>query len=205
MRLYRLLLLVFAALLPWSAGAAPGTVLVLGDSLSAGFGISPEQGWVRLLAERIEARGLPWRVVNASISGDTTRGGLARLPELLAREKPALVILELGGNDGLRGLPLAELQGNLSRMIDAAKGTGARVLLLGMRIPPNYGPRYTERFHATYAELAERHGIPCVEFFLDGVAGEPALMQGDGIHPNAAAQQRLLENVWPTLVPMLRG
>lgn len=201
-RLRRVLLLL-ALLAPWPALAAPA-LLVLGDSLSAAFGIDTRSGWVSLLAERLAARGLDLRVVNASISGDTTAGGLARLPPLLAEHRPRVVVIELGGNDGLRGLPLPVVRGNLENLIRASRDAGARVLLLGMRIPPNYGPRYTEAFHALYADLAQRYEVPLVPFFLDGVAAQPGLIQDDGIHPRAEAQPRLLDNVWPALEPLLR-
>lgn len=199
----RRLLLLLALLAPWPALAAPA-LLVLGDSLSAAFGIDTRSGWVSLLAERLAARGLDLRVVNASISGDTTAGGLARLPPLLAEHRPRVVVIELGGNDGLRGLPLPVVRGNLEGLIRASRDAGARVLLLGMRIPPNYGPRYTEAFHTLYADLAQRYEVPLVPFFLDGVAAQPGLMQDDGIHPRAEAQPRLLDNVWPALEPLLR-
>ncbi|MDQ2695704.1 MAG: arylesterase [Pseudomonadota bacterium] len=185
------------------AKAAEPVILVLGDSLSAAFGMPLEQGWVSLLQQRLRASGLPHRVVNASISGDTTRGGLARLPDALARHRPDIVILELGGNDGLRGLPLAEMEKNLAAMIGLSRAAGARVVLVEMRIPPNYGPVYSEKFRAVYADLARRHDLPLVPFFLDGVATDAALMQEDGIHPRADAQARLLDNVWPTLEPLL--
>ncbi len=189
-----------------STHAAPAPViLVFGDSLSAAYGIDPEAGWTALLQRRLERLGLPHRVANASISGDTTAGGLARLAAALERHRPSLVILELGANDGLRGLSLAAAKDNLGRMIDLAREAGAGVLLVGMRMPPNLGPRYTEKFHALYRELADEKGVPLVPFLLDGVARDPALMQGDGLHPNAAAQPRLLDNVWPWLEPLLAG
>lgn len=199
----RRLLLLLALLAPWPALAAPA-LLVLGDSLSAAFGIDTRSGWVSLLAERLAARGLDLRVVNASISGDTTAGGLARLPPLLAEHRPRVVVIELGGNDGLRGLPLPVVRDNLEGLIRASRDAGARVLLLGMRIPPNYGPRYTEAFHTLYADLAQRYEVPLVPFFLDGVAARPGLIQDDGIHPRAEAQPQLLDNVWPALEPLLR-
>jgi acyl-CoA thioesterase-1 len=185
------------------AAAAEPVILVLGDSLSAGYGIALSESWVSRLEQRLRERGLPQRVVNISISGDTTRGGLARLPAALQQHRPAIVILELGANDGLRGLPLKELQDNLSAMIEQCQQAGARVLLTGMRIPPNYGPRYTQKFQATFAELAERYRLALVPFLLEGVAGDPALVQDDGIHPRAEAQERILENVWSVLAPLL--
>ncbi|RMM04383.1 Acyl-CoA thioesterase I [Pseudomonas syringae] len=160
-------------------------------------------GWVSLLEQRLKAEGYTDKVVNASISGDTSAGGQARLPALLAEHKPALVILELGGNDGLRGQQPAQLQQNLSSMIDSSRAAGAKVLLLGMQIPPNYGPRYTTAFKEVYSHLAEEKKVPFVPFFLEGVGGVPGLMQADGLHPAAAAQGKLLENVWPSLKPLL--
>ena len=190
-------------LLLLSQGAVAGTVLIVGDSISAAFGLDTRVGWVSKLQERLRKEGYDDKVVNASISGDTSAGGQARLPALLAEHKPELVILELGGNDGLRGQQPAQLQQNLSSMIDAARGAGARVLLLGMRIPPNYGPRYTKAFEEVYSTLAEEKQVPWVPFFLEGVGGVPELMQPDGLHPAAAAQDKLLENVWPALKPLL--
>ena len=183
--------------------AAAGTVLIVGDSISAAFGLDTRQGWVSLLEQRLKSEGFTDKVVNASISGDTSAGGQARLPALLAEHKPELVILELGGNDGLRGQPPAQLQQNLASMIDSSRASGAKVLLLGMQLPPNYGARYTKAFAEVYSNLAEEKKIPLVPFFLEGVGGIPELMQADGIHPAAVAQGKLLENVWPTLKPLL--
>ncbi|MDX5371034.1 MAG: arylesterase [Pseudomonadaceae bacterium] len=191
------------ALLLWAQGALAGTVLVVGDSISAAFGLDTRQGWVALLEQRLRDEGFTHRVVNASISGDTSAGGLARLPALLAEHRPQLVIVELGGNDGLRGQPPAQLQQNLASMIDQSRAAGARVLLLGMQLPPNYGRRYTQAFAKVYADLAQSKQVALVPFFLEGVGGEPGMMQGDGIHPMAAAQPRMLENVWSTLRPLL--
>ncbi len=179
----------------------PRTLLVLGDSLSAEHGLDRGQGWVALLAARVAARG--WRVVNASISGETTAGGRERLPALLASGKPRLVVIELGGNDGLRGLDLERTRDNLAQMARAARGSGASVLVLGMRLPPNYGQRYTERFAAIYREVAGSEDAVLVPFLLAGVGGRMELMQPDGIHPRAVAQPALLENVWPYLEPLL--
>jgi acyl-CoA thioesterase-1 len=190
-------------LLAWPAAA--GTVLVLGDSLSAGYGLPAGQGWVNLLEQRLEQQDLSWRVVNDSISGDTTAGGLARLPATLERHQPDVLLIALGANDGLRGLSLAEMKNNLEAMIAEAGAAGARVLLIGMRMPPNYGPRYTERFSAIYRELANRHQLPLVPFLLERVALDPALMLSDNLHPNAAAQPLLLDTVWPVLQPLLDG
>ncbi|MBK8181999.1 MAG: arylesterase [Candidatus Competibacteraceae bacterium] len=193
-----------AVLLSLSARAETPTILVLGDSLSAGYGISAEQGWVKRLQDRLVERGFPHRVVNASISGDTTSGGLSRLPAALERERPAIVILELGANDGLRGQPPMAMSHNLARMIELAQQAGAKVLLAEMRIPPNYGPTYTQKFHATFAELAQHYAIPLIPFLLEGIAGDPALTQEDGLHPRAEGQPKILENVWPTLEPVLK-
>ncbi len=189
---------------PATAPLAAPTILVVGDSLSAGYGIDVNEGWVSLLARRLETQGYGYRVVNASASGETTGGGRARLPRALELHKPDLVILELGSNDGLRGLPLEQMRTNLDAMIDLAKARGSRVLLLGMQIPPNYGPTYTGGFQATFAELARRHQVPLVPFFMDGVALRSELMQDDELHPNAAGQPVLLDNVWPLLEPMLK-
>jgi acyl-CoA thioesterase-1 len=196
----------------WSAGlalmlmaqnAAAGTVLIVGDSISAGFGLDTTKGWVSLLQQRLEREGFSDKVVNASISGDTSANGQARLPALLAAHKPALVVLELGGNDGLQGHPPAQLQQNLAAMIDSSRAAGAKVLLLGMRLPPNYGARYTQAFAEVYSHVADEKKIPLVPFFLEGIGGNPAMMQADGIHPAQVAQGQLLENVWPTLKPLL--
>lgn len=182
---------------------ASPTLLVLGDSLSAGYGVATEHRWVDLLAQRLRSR-CAGEVINASVSGDTSGGGLSRLPALLRRHRPDLVILELGGNDGLRGIGAETLRQNLLRMVRSSKEAGAGVLLLGMRLPANYGPDFVEVFHRVYYDVAETASVPLVPFFLEGVALDPALMQADGIHPNDAAQPRLLENVWSRLEPMLR-
>ncbi len=181
----------------------PRTILVFGNSLSAGYGIKVEEGWVTLLTQRLKREGYGYRVVNASVSGETTSGGVNRLPRALALHKPAVVIIELGGNDGLRGLPIGQSRSNLSRMITLSQRAGARVLLVGMKIPPNYGPRYSTEFERTFAALAAQYRTAFVPFFLDFVALDPALMQADGIHPNAKAQPRLLENLWPKLTPLI--
>ena len=191
------------ALMCMAQNAAAGTILIVGDSISAGFGLDTRLGWVSLLEQRLEREGHDDRVVNASISGDTSAGGQARLPALLTEHKPDVVIVELGGNDGLRGQPPAQLQQNLAAMIDAAKTAGAKVLLLGMQLPPNYGVRYTEAFARVYTQLADEKQIALVPFFLEGVGGHPELMQADGLHPAAAGQKRLLDNVWPALKPLL--
>lgn len=190
-------------LLLLAQNAAAGTLLVVGDSISAAFGLETRDGWVSLLARRLEREAPQWRVVNASLSGDTSAGGLARLPALLESHAPQLVLIELGGNDGLRGQAPEQLQRNLAGMIAQSRAAGAKVLLLGMRLPPNYGPRYNRAFEQVYVQLAQQQGVPLVPFFLDGVGGVDGLMQADGIHPSAAAQSILLENLWPTLQPLL--
>jgi acyl-CoA thioesterase-1 len=178
-------------------------IAVLGNSLSAGFGFDWRQGWVERLQERLAQRGFGYQVVNASISGDTTRSGAVRLPRLLAEQRPAILIVELGGNDGLRGISLEETRKQLTSIVRMGKDGGAKVLLVGMHLPPNYGPLYTQGFHALYKELAEQFQVPLVPFLLEGIAGDPALMQTDGIHPKPQAQERILENVWPYLEPFL--
>lgn len=191
------------ALMCLAQNAAAGTVLIVGDSISAGFGLDTSKGWVALLQQRLEHEGFSAKVVNASITGDTSGGAQARLAPLLAANKPDLVILELGGNDGLRGQPPMQLQQNLSAMIDSAKGAGAQVVLLGMQLPPNYGKRYTDAFAKVYPQLAQDKAIALVPSFLQGVGGVPELMQADGIHPAVGAQGKLLDNVWPVLKPLL--
>ncbi|MEZ5582970.1 MAG: arylesterase [Candidatus Competibacteraceae bacterium] len=180
------------------------TIMVVGDSLSTGYGIDAAQGWVNLLQQRLRDNGFPHRVINASVSGDTSRGGLARLPTALELHQPTIVILELGGNDGLRGLSLKSLQDNLAAMIELGRDAGAQVLLAEMRIPPNYGPVYTKKFQNLYGELAQRYAIPLIPFLLEGVAGNGDLMQADGIHPMTEAQPQILDNVWPVLESLLK-
>lgn len=179
-------------------------MLVMGDSLSAAHGLETRQGWVALLQQRLAARGYDYTVVNASVSGETTAGGLTRLPRALGQHKPAIVILELGANDGLRGLPVKLMRQNLGHMIVLSRRAGAEVLLLGILLPPNYGPDYTQTFSATYPALARQYHLPLVPFLLQGVAEHPALMQDDGLHPTAAGEPIVLDNVWRKLVPMLR-
>lgn len=183
--------------------AAPPVILVLGDSLSAGYGIDREHGWVRLLQDRLKQSGYAYQVVNASVSGDTTDSGLSRLPYALAQHHPAIVIIALGGNDGLRGLSLAQLKDNLTRLVTLSKQAGARVLLCRERIPPNLGPVYSAKFSEVYTSVARQQQVPLVPYFLKGVADAPALMQDDGIHPNAQGQPGMLDNVWPVLKPLL--
>lgn len=194
--------LLFALVLH-SAGVHAGGVLILGDSISAAFGMDPAQGWVARLAGRLATRCPEIEVHNASISGETTAGGLRRLPQLLEQLQPTVVVLELGGNDGLRGLPPQAMANNLTRMAQLARAAGARPLVLGMKLPPNYGPEYERRFEAAFAHVAADEKLPFAAYFLDGVGGDPNLTQADGIHPNAAAQPRLLENVWNALAPTL--
>jgi acyl-CoA thioesterase I len=191
----------------WAATAAAqaATLLVLGDSLSSAYGIGAREGWVSLLEERLKREKFDYSVVNASISGETTSGGATRIEEALARARPGLVIVALGGNDGLRGLPVTQIQANLTRIVRAAKRRGARVLLLGIRMPPNYGPQYVREIEAVYAEVARRQKVPLVPFMLQGVADRRDLMQPDNIHPTAAAQPVILETVWKELLPLLRN
>ena len=190
-------------LLLLAQNAAAGTLLVVGDSISAAFGLETREGWVNLLAERLRSTAPEWQVVNASVSGDTSAGGLSRLPALLDAHRPELVVIELGGNDGLRGQPPAHLQQNLAAMIARSRKAGAEVLLLGMRLPPNYGARYTRAFEQVYVEVARQEQVALVPFFLEGVGDVSGLMQADGVHPTAGAQPILLENLWPTLQPLL--
>jgi acyl-CoA thioesterase-1 len=185
------------------ARASDPTILVLGDSLSASHGFAASQGWVNLLERRLQEQGFPHQVVNASISGDTSQGGLARLPAALERHRPDIVILELGGNDGLRGVSLNTLEKNLAAIIELSQRNGAQVLLAEMRIPPNYGPRYTQKFQSVYQNLANEYDITLIPFLLEGVADSKKLMQNDGIHPRAEAQPQILDNVWSALLPIL--
>jgi acyl-CoA thioesterase I len=200
-RLLLVMLLVVVQTAP--AHALGGVILVLGDSLSSAYGIDMDSGWVQLLQKRLQDSQFGYRVVNASISGDTSSGGAARLPRALDKHRPEIVIVELGGNDGLRGLPLSVTRENLERIIVDSQTAGARVLLLGMRLPPNYGPAYTNAFHAIYQELADRYDAARVPFLLEGIGGVDEMMQADGIHPRAEAQPLMLDNVWPYLKPLL--
>lgn len=184
--------------------AQAATVLVVGDSISAAFGLETQEGWVALLEERLLEHNPEFKVVNASISGETTGGGFARFPQLLSQHQPDYVIIELGGNDGLRGLSLTQMSSNLTGMVQQAKQQGAVVLLLGMRLPGNYGQRYTEAFYNVYQQIAERENVAVVDFFLAGVGGEEGMMQADGVHPTQMAQPRLLENAWQRLAPLLQ-
>ena len=186
------------------AFAAPANILVMGDSLSAAHGLEADQGWASLLQQRLVAQGYDYTVVNASISGETTAGGLTRLPLALEQHQPAIVILELGANDGLQGLPIKLMQQNLGRMIALSSKGGAKVLLIGILLPPNYGPQYTQAFSAVYPALASHYRLPLVPFLLEGVAQDRKLMQADGLHPKAVAEPRVLDNVWSKLAPMLK-
>ncbi|WP_346285048.1 arylesterase [Zoogloea sp.] len=199
-----LIRIVAACLALASASAWAGTVLVWGDSLSAGYGLRPEQAWPSLLAKRLEASKPPHKVVNASISGETTAGGLSRLPAALQAHKPSVVVIELGANDGLRGLPPRAMAANLQAMIDAIGKSGARVLLVGMRMPPNYGPTYTAAFEAAYRDLARTNKLRLVPFMMEGFADQRGMFQQDGIHPVADAQPLILDTIWRELAPLLR-
>ena len=199
-----LLRTALACLLLASGNGWAGTVLVWGDSLSAGYGLRPQQSWPALLAERISAARLPHKVVNASISGETTAGGLARLPAALETHKPSVVVIELGANDGLRGLPVKAMATNLQAMVDASRKAGAQVLLVGMRMPPNYGPEYTSRFEAAYRDIARANRLRLVPFMMEGFADQPGYFQADGLHPVAAAQPLILDTIWRELKPLLR-
>ncbi len=209
MRFPAKVLLLVALLLPLPVAGGEPVVLVVGDSLSAAYGIDRDRGWPQLLVRQLQQAGYPHRVVNASISGDTTSAGLARLPRALARHAPEVVILALGANDGLRGISHAEMEHNLARMIDQTRQHQARVLLVGMYLPPNYGAEYIERFHAVYTRLADEYGVALVPFMLaglmldDGLTPDESLFQPDGIHPVARAQPLILETLWPSLEPLL--
>ena len=199
---FRLLCLLLC-LWPLGAVAEEATIIILGDSLSAAYGMELNESWPSLLQQRLDQNGHAYRVFNSSITGETTQGGLTRLPGLLQKHDPEIVIVELGGNDGLRGLPLEVTRSNLSSMIEQSQAAGARVILAEMRIPPNYGRTYTEKFNGTYAELASRFDVEFLPFLLQDIALEPGMMQEDGIHPTAAAQPIILEQVWSVLQPLL--
>ena len=204
MTFVRILLFLLLPVISEFSFAKQPTVLVMGDSLSAGYGIQLEQSWVTLLQREL-VKSTQSKVINASVSGETSGGGLARLPALLSKHKPDVVIIELGGNDGLRGQPINIMQDNLQTMITASQTVGADVLLAGMQIPPNYGPRYTKQFKETYVKLAEKNNISLVPFLLENVAAQSNLIQRDGIHPTAEAQPIILKNVLPVLVPLLKN
>ncbi len=196
---------VFALLLAaWPVSANQNTLLVVGDSLSAAYGVPSDTAWVQLLRERLDSLGLQWQVVNASISGETTDGGLRRLPRLLEKNEPDVVVIELGGNDGLRGFPPNVIEANLAEMIELVKDAGATPLLVGMQIPPNYGQRYTQMFADIFPTLSDRYDVGLVPFFLEGVFDQNGMMQGDGIHPSEEAQPLLLDNLWPRLEPLVK-
>jgi acyl-CoA thioesterase-1 len=192
-------------MLAWGAAHGAPVILVYGDSLSAAYGIPQARGWVALLEARLRSERLDYSVVNASISGETSSGGLARIARVLAEHKPAVVVLELGANDGLRGLPVAQMKKNLGAMIEQAKKAKARVLLVGMRMPPNYGPQYTASFQDAFAELARRHNTALLPFLLEAIAEREDMFLADGIHPTEAAQPALMETVWKALRPLLRS
>lgn len=210
----RLLLILFVLLAPGLAArgvadgpcakmADSGSIVILGDSLSAAYGMEIGESWPSLLQRRLDENGHAYRVFNSSITGDTTQGGLTRLPRLLERHRPDIVILELGGNDGLRGLPLEVTRSNLASMIEQSRAAGAQVLLAEMRIPPNYGRSYAEKFNVTYSELSAEYDVVLLPFLLQDIALEPGLMMDDGIHPTAAAQPVILDMVWAELEPLL--
>jgi acyl-CoA thioesterase-1 len=197
------LLIFVVLLLAMPVNAAAPKILIVGDSLSAGYGIDLRMGWVALLQKRLKEKGYPHQLVNASISGDTSASALARLSGSLKRHRPEIVIIEIGGNDGLQGLSAEAMETNLKTMAIESGKLGAKVVILGMRLPPNYGPAYTEKFFSVYQRVATGQRAELVPFFLEGVAGQDGLMQPDGIHPTVEAQPRLVDNVWPTLSPML--
>jgi acyl-CoA thioesterase-1 len=195
-------LVVFCLCLPLCAGAAP-LIMVFGDSLSSAYGLPQEAGWVSLLKKRLQQEQLDYQVINTSVTGETTRGGLSRIAQSLATHHPAIVILELGGNDGLRGQPVEATRYNLEGIIKACQLHGAKVLLIGMRLPPNYGTAYTQKFQSIYPELAKRYTLPLMPYMLEGFGHDPAMFQPDRIHPAAAAQPIILDNIWKTLKPLL--
>jgi acyl-CoA thioesterase-1 len=201
----RILAALFLVAFQWApaGSSAEETIVVVGDSLSSGYGLATEQSWVWMLEQRLDEQGYGHEIVNASISGDTTAGGLARLPPLLDKHSPEIVIIELGGNDGLRGQPVENLRANLAMMIELSEERGAEVVLTGIQIPPNYGPAYTASLAGVYPELAEKYDVPLVPFLMDGVALRPELMQRDGIHPNEKGQLVMFENVWRVLADLL--
>jgi acyl-CoA thioesterase I len=203
----RILLVLFLCLAPIAGGiaaASPQVILVMGDSLSAAYGLdSPSQGWVALLQAKLKAQGYDYTVVNASVSGETSGGGLTRFPQAFANAKPAIVILELGANDGLRGLPVSEMQANLGKILELSRQGHARALLVPMLLPPNYGKTYVQGFAAAYPALAKRYEVPLAAFLLAGVAEHRELMQADGLHPLAKAESQVLDNIWPALEPLL--
>ncbi len=200
MKKYVGILLLFLFTLPVFG---KNSILIIGDSISAGYGIEPSQGWVALLKKRLQENQFDYAVVNASISGDTTSQGLARLPAVLKKAKPQITLVELGGNDGLRGLPISVITRNLQQMITLIQNAHSHVILIGLRLPPNYGTNYTNQFHGLFKDLAKKNGINLVEFFLKNIDENKTLLQADRIHPTAQAQTLLLKNVWPVLEPLL--
>lgn len=198
--------LCFMVFVAWSlpAFAANPKILIYGDSLSAAYGIPQQQGWAALLKKKLAQEKFTYEVINASISGETTDSGLTRLASTIKQVKPRIIILELGANDGLRGLPINNMRDNLSAMIQLCKKSGIKVLLLGMKIPPNYGVKYTEAFSQTYTQLGKQHKVALVPFMLENVAARPDLIQADGLHPNALGQPIILENIWPQLRKLLK-
>lgn len=186
-----------------TSALAAKTILVMGDSLSAGYGIRTEQAWPSLLNQRLTEKRLDYNVANLSISGETTAGGRSRLSQALREYKPAIVLIALGANDGLRGLPLAQMRDNLNAMVNAARATGAKVLLAGIRLPPNYGP-YSVEFHTSFSEIARQQKVTLLEFLLAPIAAKQIYFQADNLHPTAEAQPLILEHVWPALLPLLR-
>ncbi|ALZ74982.1 arylesterase [Rheinheimera sp. F8] len=203
MRFYFLICALWTfACLPISADAATKTLMIVGDSLSAGYGLQQPQSWPALLQRSLEQKNSSWRIQNASISGETSGGALARLPALLQQHKPTAVLIEIGGNDGLRGFPISRLRQNLQQLIELTKSVGATPVLMQIRIPPNYGPRYTEQFVNVYAELAAQHQLKLWPFFMDNIAVRPELMQADGIHPNVKAQPIIRDFVLPFIEEM---
>jgi acyl-CoA thioesterase-1 len=201
-----LLSLFFLNFVAWSSpvSAENAKIMVYGDSLSAAYGIPQQQGWTSLLQKKLDAERYQYKVVNTSISGETTSGGVSRIQHTLEQTKPKIIILELGANDGLRGLPIQEMTANLNTIIEHSKKSGAKILLVGMRIPPNYGPQYTKRFSQSYVQLSQEHSIPLVPFMLENIAAKANLIQDDGLHPNAIAQPLVLDNIWPYLKQLLK-
>lgn len=199
-----LLIILLGLSIPYSLADSTKNILVFGDSLSAAYGIPIESGWVSLMQRKLTAEKFPYRIENTSVSGETTSGGKQRFALVSQRIRPSIVILELGANDGLRGLDLTQTQLNLANIIESAQSSGAEVLLLGVKIPPNYGPAYTKQFEAMYHELAKRYHVTLIPFFLDNVAGKPELTQADGLHPNQDAQSIIMQNVWEGLHPLLQ-
>jgi len=199
-----MVVLALALALPAPVPAGEERVIVaFGDSLTAGFGVAPELAWPALLQERLTREGYPYRVVNAGVSGDTTAGALRRVSWVL-RARPDVVVVALGANDGLRGQPVTAMQANLAEIVSRLQASGPRVLLAGMRLPPNYGTEYTQAFHQAFADVAHQAKVPLMPFLLDGVAADPRLNQADGVHPNAEGHRRIAEHVWPYLLPLLK-